>query len=149
MQELQCLAQARQFQVALHFGRQQVGQFAVRERAERLRGQIPEAPLLNTLGCRVDRCQRIHHRLLVGRIGEPVFRVHDLESHRSTSHLPKAAQACATHKLLLLCAGEIEKPQRQESGAVGQPHEQRAASAEHHLGQLDLALDRDTCLRPQ
>ena len=43
----------------------------------------------------------------------------------------------------------MEEPQRQESRAVGNAHEQRAAPAEHDFGELDRAFDRGARARPQ
>ncbi len=149
VQELQRFAQTRHVHFMLQFGRQQVRQLAVGERRERLRGQVPEAALLDALSRGIHRRQRIHDRLLVRRIGQPVFRVHDLESDRTAADFAEAAQPRAARKLLLLGGGEIEEPQRQETRAVGEPHEQRAAPAEDDLGELDFALDRDTRFRTQ
>ena len=138
----QRLVQAGKSQLAHDFPRQEVGQPVVAHCRERLRGEVPQASLLHAFGDRIDRRQDVLDRLLVGRVGVLVFRVHDLRSVLAAANLAETAQARTAHQLLLLRAAEVKEAQRQEAGAVGKPHEQRAPAAEHDLGKLDRALDR-------
>ncbi len=75
--------------------------------------------------------------------------MHDLEADRAAADFAEAAQARAPGKLLLLRAAEMEKTQRQESGAVGQAHEQRASPPEHDFREFDLAFDRGARARDE
>ena len=60
---------------------------------------------------------------------------------RTAPHLAVAAQPRAARQAFALGIGEIKEPQGQRPGAIGQAHQQRAAAAEHDLGQQHLAFD--------
>ncbi len=142
MHVLQRFVQARKSQLVHDFARQEVGQLAVAHGGERLRGEVAQPSLLHALGDGIDRRQHVLDRLRVRRVRVLVLGVHDLRPVLAAPHLAEAAQARAAHELLLLRAAEMEEAQRQETGAVGEPHQQRAPAAEHDLGELDRALDR-------
>ena len=76
------------------------------------------------------------------RIDAPIFRMHDLQSLGAAARLAEAADARAARQALLLLRGEIKEAQRQKPRAVGDPAQHLAPSAEDHLGQQHLALDR-------
>ena len=122
--------------------RQQFGERAVAlELHQGLGGQAAQATLLQALGCRVDRRQRLGQPRADALIGDAVLRVHHLETARAAPRLAEAAQPGAARQAVLLRAREVEEAERQRAGAVADPREQLAAWPEHHFGQLDLAFD--------
>ena len=70
--------------------------------------------------------------------------MHDLEAAGAEAGFTEAAQPLAAHELRLLRAGEMKEAQRDETRAVGNAHQQRAAPPEHDFRQLDLAFDDGT-----
>jgi hypothetical protein len=78
-----------------------------------------------------------------------VLRMHHLQPLRAAAHLAEAAQARAARELLLLGAREMEEAQREEAGAVGELHQQRAAAAVHHVSELHLAFHHRAHARQQ
>ena len=149
MQELKRFAQRGELQFVADFPGQPVRQLAVADRGERLRGEVAQPSLLDALGDRIDRREYALNCLRVGRIRVLVFGVDNFGPVLAAAHLAEAAKPRAAHELLLLRAAEMEEAQRQESRAVGEAHEQRAAPAEHDFRQLDRAFNRGARARPQ
>ena len=100
----QRLVQARKPELAHDLPRQEVRQFAVAHRGERLRREVTQAPLLDALGHGIDRRQDVLGRLRVGRGRVLVLGVHDLGPVLAAAHFAEALQARAAHQLLLLRA---------------------------------------------
>ncbi len=71
---------------------------------KRLADEVSQASLLHTLGCRIDRCQRVADRNMLSGPQYPVFRVHYLEADRARSDIAEGANHRARRKLGLLLA---------------------------------------------
>ena len=140
MHVLQRLVQGRQAKPLQDLHRQEIRQLADASGRERLRGQVAQPPLLESLGDRVDRRERILDGLGIRRAGVAVLRVHDLGPVLAAAHFAETGEARAAHELLLLGAAEMEEAQGQEARAVGEAHEQGTPPAEHDLRELDRAL---------
>ncbi len=149
MHVVQRLDEAGQAEVVFDLRWQEVGQLAAAGGRQRLRGQVAQPPLLDAFGGGIDRRERILDGLRVRRAGIAVLRVHDLRPVLAAAHFAEAGEARAAYELLLLCAAEMKEAQRQEAGAVGEPHEQRAPSAEDDFRELDGASDGCAHARPQ
>ena len=141
MQQAHRVRQCRHRIFPQHFARQQLLQSAPSKQVERTPGEIAPGQLVHPLGGRVDRRQRL---LDTGRftLVDPLhLGMHQLVAVGPIAHLAKTAQPAAAQHVGLLRSTEMEEPQRDAAGAVGQPHQQRAAAAEPDVGQLHLALD--------
>jgi hypothetical protein len=123
MHVLECHAERWQAEVRDDIRRDPVAQRTASRGFQRQRREQTQPSLLDPLGRGIDGCQRIRDGLGVGQCGQPVLRVHDLESEGATAHLAEAAQPDAALQLLLLSAAEMEESQRQMAGAVVETHE--------------------------
>ena len=79
-----------------------------------------------------------------GRSDAPVFRVHDLKAYAAAAHFTETSQPNASREPLLLLRREIKDPQRQNSGPIGDAAQHLPPTAQHHFGELHLALDGGT-----
>jgi hypothetical protein len=137
--ELQRLAQGGEPELLHHMrGQQVLGGIGGEPRQRAVHGGAHTALAL-ALGEGVHRRQPVLQR--PGGAGASVLRMHHLQPLRAAAHLAEAAQLRAAREAFLLGAREVEEAQRQEARAVGDAHQQRAAAAEHHVGELHLALD--------
>ncbi len=143
MHELQRRGQRGQLQARDHAGRQQVFGRAGGQSRQRLVHRGAHAPLGLALAQRIDRCQAIIQCLRFGA-EVAVLGVHHLQALGSAPRLAEAAQPRAARKALLLAARKVEEAQVQESRAVRNAHQQRAAAPEHDIGDLHLPLDDGT-----
>ena len=72
-----------------------------------------------------------------------------LETGRPGAHFAIATQARAANHALLLRAREVEKTQGNDTGAIREAAQQRAAPAERDLSELDRAFDERLLARDQ
>ena len=136
----QRVAQRRQAERREHLGRQPIADPGGLELAQRLTDERAQPRLRHALGDGIDGRQRVLRRRFVGE-HPAVLGVHHLEAERPAAHLAEAADARAAREALLLGGAEMEEPQRQEPRAVGDAAQQLTPPAEHHFGELHLALD--------
>ena len=90
------------------------------EHDERALDQPAHRLLVQPFGSRIDRGQTIARLGVIGAHGA-MLGVDHLEPGRPRPHLSVAAHAPATLERLLLRAIEVEEPQRDGAGAVGEP----------------------------
>src|SRR5690606_9950160 len=95
------------------------GAVAVRiQQGEGLSRQLAQGELMQALGGRVYRRQRLLDRCRRGRVHDPVFRVHQLQAVWPPARLAVTAQHDAAGQALLLGLVEMEESQVQRPRAV-------------------------------
>ncbi len=156
-QRRRCVAR-RRVQIAQGFGegrprltrerpRRELGREIVVERLavehdERALDQPAHRLLVQPFGGRIDRRQTVARLGVIGAHGA-MLGVDHLEPGRPGPHLAVATHAPATLERLLLRAIEVEEPQRDGAGAVGEPAQQRSPAPYGDLAELDDALDEN------
>jgi len=116
------------------------GRFAI-EQHERLVRQHAQATLLHTFGRRVDRREAIGRRGIVLAVQEAILGMDHLVARRTAANLAETRHALPLPELCLLCAREVEEPQRELAAAIADAHEQAAATTKDRLREQHLACD--------
>ncbi len=132
-----------------HLRRHPVPHARATDFAQRLVHEGAQAPLREAFGAGIDRSKGFFDAVRPIGGDPPVLGVDDLDPQRPAPDLAEASQPRAAGQRLLLSAREMEEPQREKSGPVGNPAEQLPLAAEHHLRELHFAFDRDARARNQ
>jgi len=125
----------------------------VLERRERAGDDAAQRRLVQAFGRRIDGCQAIARLGVVVADGAMLGMDH-LEARRPAANFAVAPHALAARERLLDGLIEVEEPQRDRTGTVGEACKQRAAAAIRNLAELDDSLDehfladRETANRP-
>ncbi len=138
----QRFAQGGQSRIRQHGQRQPILEVAGSGLLERHADQHPQAPLSHAGGGGVDGREMIFGDLRGLGIDPPVFRMHHLQTLEAAARFAETAYPHAASEGVLLLSGEIEKPQRQEAGAVANSAQHLAPPAERDFRQQYLAFDR-------
>ena len=149
MDEAQGGSEIGQCESGREVGGHEVRHRAVLEQREGLFGQPPQAHLVQTLGSRVDGCQRGRDRARLVRIDDLHLGMDHFERVRSAPRFAVAAHAAAGFEALLLRGIEMEEAQMQRAAPIADPAEQGATPAEHHLGGIDGPFHERFALRAQ
>ena len=148
MHQRQRFDQRGQAQLLQHGGRQLFLDF-FQIFFQRLAREFAQTQLMHAGGRRIHRRQVLLRLGRLSAVGEFVLGVNHLETRGTEADLAEQAQTAAARKVRLLRGAEIKKPQMQMAGAVAHAADQAAPAAEHHVRQLDLALDHGLHPGPQ
>ena len=123
--------------------RQQLGQFfRAGEHLQGLLHQFADAALVNALGSRVDRRQRVGNRVGFGFAGQDaVFGMIHLDSAAAVAHFAIATDQLAIGEPVLLHGVEMIEADAEHAGAVADDTAKTAATAELDAAVDDFALD--------
>src|SRR6185503_9571643 len=112
----------------------------VLEPRQRARHDAAQRLLIQALGARIDGRQPVAG-LAVGSAHGAVLRVNHLQAGRAGAHFSVAAHAVTARQHALERGVEVEEPQRNRAGTVGEPAQERAPAPVDRFAELDDAFD--------
>ena len=108
---------------------------------QRLVGQIAQTPLLDSLGRRVNRRQRLIDRGVLVLSQQAVLRMNHLQARRAFAGFTEACHVNTGLELRLLCARKMKKAQRYLARAIANSYEKVTPAAIRDLRQQYLSRD--------